>query len=102
MTQEEALALATQFNTDLGAETSTALYKVFAYWLPNYSKDYAVTLVPAIYEAEYNGASESINIGFQRVSIKALALPSASLSDYVTNFQTEGATDAEISSFLGL
>jgi hypothetical protein len=102
MTEIEAQTLADDFNLDLGAGTATALYKVFAYWLPNFVKDYNITLVPTIYEAEYNGASESINIGFQRVSIKALALPSASLSDYVTNFQTEGATDAEISAFLGL
>lgn len=102
MTQEEAQVLADQFNLDLGAGTVTALYKVFAYWLPDFLKVYEVTLVPTIYEVQFNEATESLAIAFQRVSAKALALPNDGLADYVTNFQAVGANDSELAAYLGL
>ena len=102
MTQEEAQALADQFNIDLGTGTATALYKVFVYWLPDYLKVYGVTLVPTTYETQYNSATDSLEIAFQRVSSKALALPNDGLADYVTNFQAVATNDAELADYLGL
>lgn len=101
MTFEQATQQATDFNTSLGEGTATAKYKVFAYWLPDWLKVYNVVLIPTKYETQFNAASESQAIAFQRVSVKALA-NITDLASFVSNFDTIGASDSELASYLGL
>jgi hypothetical protein len=101
MDEQKAQELADEYNTALGAGVSEALYKVFAYWLPNFVKDYNITLCPAKYEADFNAATDSLKIAFQRVSTKAV-VNIDSLGTYVSNYDTEAARDAELGPYLGL
>lgn len=102
MNELKAQALADKYNLEIGAETTTAKFKVFAYWLPNYEKVYNVVLIPTIYESDFDAATESLKIAFQRVSVKATALSADALSQFVNNFQTKGAEDSELAPYLGL
>lgn len=101
MTQEEANQQSADFNTSLGEGTATAKYKSFAFWLPDWLKNYGVVLIPTKYEAQFDAATESQAIAFQRVSAKALA-NITDLASFVSNFDTIGANDEELASYLGL
>ena len=101
MTFEEATAQAASFNSSLGEGVATAKYKVFAFWLPDYLKNYNVVLIPTIYEVQFHAATESQAIAFQRVSVKSL-VNITDLASFVSNFNTVGANDAELAAYLGL
>jgi hypothetical protein len=101
MTQAEATTEATRINDVIGEGTATAKTKVFAYWMPTYVKDYNTVLIPTKYETEYNAATDSQAIAFQRVSIKAQK-GNISLADYVAQFDIEAAADEELATYLGL
>jgi len=101
MTQEAATTEATRINDVIGEGTATAKTKVFAYWLPTYVKDYNTVLIPTKYEAEYDAATGSQAIAFQRVSLKAQK-GNLSLVDFVAQFDIEGALDDELAAYLSL
>ena len=101
MTQEAATTEATRINDVIGEGTATAKTKVFAYWVPNYVKDYNTILIPTKYEAQYNAATDSQAIAFQRVSLKAQK-GNLSLVEIVAQFDIEGALDAELAAYLSL
>jgi hypothetical protein len=101
MTLIEANQQAADFNNSLGERTSSAKYKSFAFWRPDWLKTYNVVLIPTKYEADFNGASESQKIAFQRVAVKALNLI-IDLSTFVSNFDAIGANDEELASYLDL
>lgn len=101
MTQAEATTEATRINDVIGEGTATAKTKVFAYWLPTYVKQYNTVLIPTKYEVQYDAATDSQAIAFQRVSIKAQR-GNLSLVDYVAQFDIEGALDTELAAYLGL
>lgn len=101
MTLEQATTEATRINTKIGEGTETAKAKVFAYWLPTYVKDYNTLLIPTKYETQFNDATESQAIAFQRVSIKAQK-GNISLSDYVVQFDIQAAEDTELAAYLGI
>ena len=101
MTQEAATTEATRINDVIGEGTATAKTKVFAYWLPTYVKDYNTVLIPTKYEAQYNAATDSQAIAFQRVSLKAQK-GNSSLADFVAQFDIEGALDDELAAYLSL
>lgn len=101
MTFEQATAQALYFNTSLGEAVATSKYKVFAIWQPDYIKAYNVVLIPTKYENQFDAATESQAIAFQRVSVKAL-VNVTDLASFVSNFDSIAANDAELSSYLGL
>lgn len=101
MTQEAATTEATRINDVIGEGTATAKTKVFAYWLPNYVKDYNTVLIPTKYEVQYNSATDSQAIAFQRVSLKAQK-GNLSLVEIVAQFDIEGALDTELAAYLSL
>jgi hypothetical protein len=101
MTQTEATIEATRINDIIGEGTATAKTKVFAYWMPTYVKQYNTVLIPAKYEVQYDAATDSQAIAFQRVSLKAQK-GNLSLADYVAQFDIEGAEDTELAAYLGL
>ena len=101
MTQEAATTESTRINDVIGEGTATAKTKVFAYWLPTYVKDYNTVLIPTKYETEYNAATDSQAIAFQRVSLKAQK-GNLSLVDFVAQFDIEGALDDELAAYLSL
>lgn len=99
MTFEEATAQAASFNASLGEGIATAKYKVFAFWLPDYLKNYNVVLIPTKYEAQFDAATESQAIAFQRVSVKSL-VNITDLASFVSNFDTNTLSDPELNSYL--
>lgn len=101
MTFEEAQAQADSFNSSLGAETANVLYKVFAYWGGAWNKIYNVVLIPTKYETDFNAASDSQKIAFQRVAFKSIS-ELASSTFYIEKFDAEAANDAELAAYLGL
>ena len=101
MTFEEATAEAARRNGIQGTVTNT--WFVFLYWLPTWEKSYDVTLVPTKYTEQFNGATDSQGIAFQRVSIKAFPKQAtATEADFVTSFDAAAANDTELSTYLGL
>jgi len=101
MTQAEATTEATRINDIIGEGTATAKTKVFAYWLPTLVKDYNTVLIPTKYEVQFDAATDSQKIAFQRVAIKAQR-ENLSLADFVAQFDIQGALDAELSAYLSL
>lgn len=99
MTEAQATTESARINGIQGTEV--IISKVFALWLPNYTKDYNVTTIPNKYNANFEAATESQKLAFARVSLTAQK-GNVSTATFVTNYDAEAAKDTELAAYLGL
>jgi hypothetical protein len=97
---ETAQLQADYLNEILEEYSDTIFYKIFALWNTQYEKQFQTVLIPKKYIDDFNNGSESIQLAFARVSIKALVLPFTTADELVSNFDSEAEKDSELSNYL--
>jgi hypothetical protein len=100
MTLEQATIQANQLNTIITDYIDTFNYKVNALWSSQYEKNYETVLIPTKYNANFEAGDFSIQIAFQRVSIKTLLSEYTTADSWVTVFDIEVTKDAELNNYL--
>jgi hypothetical protein len=100
MTLEEATIQAGQLNTIITEYIDTFNYKVNAVWDSQYNKQYETVLIPTKYNANFEAGNFSIQLAFQRVSIKTLLSEYTTADSWVTVFDIEVTKDAELNNYL--
>lgn len=100
MTLEQATIQANQLNTIITDYIDTFNYKVNALWDSQYNKQYETVLIPTKYNANFEAGDFSIQIAFQRVSIKTLLSEYTTADSWVTVFDIEVTKDAELNNYL--
>jgi hypothetical protein len=100
MTLEQATIQANQLNTIIADYIGTFNYKVNALWSSQYEKNYETVLIPTKYNANFEAGDFSIQLAFQRVSIKTLLSEYTTADSWVTVFDIEVTKDAELNNYL--
>jgi hypothetical protein len=100
MTLEEATIQAGQLNTIITEYIDTFNYKVNAVWDSQYNKQYETVLIPTKYNANFEAGNFSIQLAFQRVSIKTLLSEYTTADSWVSVFDIEVTKDAELNNYL--
>jgi hypothetical protein len=100
MTLEQATIQANQLNTIITDYIDTFNYKVNALWDSQYNKQYETVLIPTKYNANFEAGNFSIQLAFQRVSIKTLLSEYTTADSWVTVFDIEVTKDAELNNYL--
>jgi hypothetical protein len=100
MTLEQATEQANQLNTIITDYIDTFNYKVNALWDSQYNKQYETVLIPTKYNADFEAGNFSIQLAFQRVSIKTLLSEYTTADSWVTVFDIEVTKDAELNNYL--
>jgi len=100
MTLEQATIQANQLNTIITDYIDTFNYKVNALWDSQYNKQYETVLIPTKYNANYEAGDFSIQLAFQRVSIKTLLSEYTTADSWVTVFDIEVTKDTELNNYL--
>lgn len=100
MDQETAQLQAEYLNQILEEYLGSIYYSIFALWNTQYEKQYQTVLIPFKYVDDFDKGSESIQLAFARVSIKALVLPFTTADELVSNFDSEAEKDSELSNYL--
>jgi hypothetical protein len=100
MTLEQATIQANQLNTIITDYIDTFNYKVNALWDSQYNKQYETVLIPTKYNANFEAGDFSIQLAFQRVSIKTLLSEYTTADSWVTVFDIEVTKDAELNNYL--
>jgi hypothetical protein len=100
MTQQEAKDQATQLNTIITDYIGTFNYKVNAVWSSQYEKNYETVLIPTKYNTDFEAGDYSIQLAFQRVSIKTLLSEYTTADSWVTVFDIEVTKDTELNNYL--
>jgi hypothetical protein len=100
MTLEQATIQANQLNTIITDYIDTFNYKVNALWSSQYEKNYETVLIPTKYNANFEAGDFSIQLAFQRVSIKTLLSEYTTADSWVTVFDIEVTKDAELNNYL--
>jgi hypothetical protein len=100
MTLEQATIQANQLNTIITDYIDTFNYKVNALWSSQYEKNYETVLIPTKYNANFEAGDYSIQLAFQRVSIKTLLSEYTTADSWVTVFDIEVTKDAELNNYL--
>jgi hypothetical protein len=100
MTLEQATIQANQLNTIITDYIDTFNYKVNALWDSQYNKQYETVLIPTKYNANFEAGDYSIQLAFQRVSIKTLLSEYTTADSWVTVFDIEVTKDAELNNYL--
>jgi hypothetical protein len=100
MTLEQATIQANQLNTIITDYIDTFNYKVNALWDSQYNKQYETVLIPTKYNANFEAGDYSIQLAFQRVSIKTLLSEYTTADSWVTVFDIEVTKDTELNNYL--
>jgi hypothetical protein len=100
MKQDEAIEQAIQLNDIITDYIGTFNYKVNALWSSQYEKNYETVLIPTKYNANFEAGNFSIQLAFQRVSIKTLLSDYTTADSWVTVFDIEVTKDAELNNYL--
>jgi hypothetical protein len=100
MTLEQATIQANQLNTIITDYIGTFNYKVNAVWSSQYEKNYETVLIPTKYNANFEDGDYSIQLAFQRVSIKTLLSEYTTADSWVSVFDIEVTKDTELNNYL--
>jgi hypothetical protein len=100
MTQQEAIDQSIQLNDIIKDYSDIFNYKVNALWDSQYNKQYETVLIPTKYNADFEAGDFSIQLAFQRVSIKTLLSEYTTADSWVTVFDIEVTKDAELNNYL--
>jgi hypothetical protein len=100
MTLEQATIQANQLNTIITDYIDTFNYKVNALWDSQYNKQYETVLIPTKYNADFEAGDFSIQLAFQRVSIKTLLSEYTTADSWVSVFDIEVTKDTELNNYL--
>jgi hypothetical protein len=100
MTQQEAIDQSIQLNDIIKDYSDTFNYKVNALWDSQYNKQYETVLIPTKYNANFEAGDFSIQLAFQRVSIKTLLSEYTTADSWVTVFDIEVTKDTELNNYL--
>jgi hypothetical protein len=100
MTQQEAIDQSIQLNDIIRDYSGTINYKVNALWDSQYNKQYETLLIPTKYNVDFEAGDYSIQLAFQRVSIKTLLTEYTTSDSWVSVFDIEVTKDAELNNYL--
>jgi hypothetical protein len=73
---------------------------VNALWDSQYNKQYETLLIPTKYNVDFEAGDYSIQLAFQRVSIKTLLSEYTTADSWVSVFDIEVTKDAELNNYL--
>jgi hypothetical protein len=73
---------------------------VNALWDSQYNKQYETLLIPTKYNVDFEAGDYSIQLAFQRVSIKTLLLEYTTADSWVSVFDIEVTKDTELNNYL--